>query len=87
MTCRSPFRYFKAPPGIIRLAVMIYVRFPPSLRNVEDLLHARGIDICNETVRFWWYRFGPMFAAEFRKRRVARACGRATGGGILTRCS
>jgi hypothetical protein len=49
---------------------MIYIRFPLSLRNVEDLLQERGIDICHETVRFWWHRFGPMFAAEIRKRRV-----------------
>jgi putative transposase len=70
MTQRSPFRYFKTSPEIIRLAVMMYIRFPLSLRNVEDLLHERGIDICHETVRFWWHRFGPMFAAEIRKRRV-----------------
>lgn len=70
MTKRSPFKYFKTSPEIIRLAVMLYVRFPLSLRNVEDLLHERGIDICHETVRFWWNRFGPMFAAEIRKRRV-----------------
>ena len=49
---------------------MMYVRFPLSLRNVEYLLHERGIDICHETVRFWWGRFGPMFASEIRKRRV-----------------
>ncbi len=49
---------------------MMYVRFPASLRQVEDLLHERGIDICHETVRIWWNRFGPMFAAEIRKRRV-----------------
>ncbi|MCT2541254.1 IS6 family transposase [Sedimentimonas flavescens] len=70
MTKRSPFRYFKTSPDIIRLAVMMYVRFPLSLRNVEDLLHERGIDICHETVRFWWHRFGPIFASEIRKRRV-----------------
>ena len=45
MTQISPFRYFKTSPEIIRLAVMMYVRFPLSLRNVEDLLHERGIDI------------------------------------------
>jgi len=66
----SPFRYFKTSPEIIRLAVMIYVRFPLSLRNVEDLLHERGIEICHEKVRYWWNRFGPMFAAEIWKRRV-----------------
>jgi len=49
---------------------MLYVRFPLSLRNVEDLLHERGIDISHETVRYWWNRFGPMFAAEIRRKRV-----------------
>jgi putative transposase len=72
MTQRSPFRYFKTSPEIIRLAVMLYIRFPLSLRNVEDLLHERGIEISHETVRFWWNRFGPMFAAEIRRRRVER---------------
>lgn len=72
MTKRSPFRYFKTSPAIIRLAVMLYVRFPLSLRNVVDLLHERGIEISNETVRFWWNRFGPMFAVEIRKNRVSR---------------
>jgi transposase-like protein len=51
MKNNNPFRYFKTSPEIIRLAVMMYVRFPLSLRNVEDLLHERGIDICHETVR------------------------------------
>ncbi len=72
MTKRSPFRYFKTSAGIIRLAVMMYVRFPLSLRNVEDLLHERGVEISDETVRFWWNRFSPMFAAEIRKNRVHR---------------
>jgi putative transposase len=67
---RNPFRYFKTSPEIIRLAVMMYVRFPLSQQQVEDFLHERGIDICHEMVRFWWNRFGPMFAAELRRRRV-----------------
>jgi len=50
--------------------VMMYVKYPLSLRNVEDLLAERGIDICHETVRFWWNRFGPMFATEIRRKRV-----------------
>jgi putative transposase len=66
---RSPFRYFKTSPEVIRLAVMLYVRFPLSLRNVEDLLHERGIEVSHETVRYWWRRFGPMFAAEIRHKR------------------
>jgi len=61
------FRYFKTSPEIIRLAMMMYVRFPLSLRIVEELLHERGIDTSNESVRSWWNRFGPMFAAEIRK--------------------
>jgi putative transposase len=72
MTKRSPFRYFKASPEIIWLAVMLYVRFPLSLRNVEEILHERGIEISHETVRFWWNRLGPMFAAEIRRSRVNR---------------
>ena len=69
---KSPFRYFKTSPEIIRLAVMMYVRFPLSLRNVEDLLHERGIEVSHETIRFWWNRFGPIFAAELRKKRTGR---------------
>ncbi len=66
----SPFKYFKTSPEIIRLAVMLYIRFPLSLRNVEDLLHERGVDVSYEAVRFWWHRFGPMFASKIRKRRI-----------------
>ena len=70
MKNHSPFRYFKTSPEIIRLAVMMYVRFPLSLRNVEDILHERGIDVCHETIRYWWNRFGPMFASEIRRKRI-----------------
>ena len=52
------FRYFKTSPEIIQLAVMLYVRFPLSLRNVEDLLHERGVDVSYESVRYWWHLFG-----------------------------
>ncbi len=65
----NPFRWFDSSPEVIRLVVMMYVRYPLSLRNVEDLLAERGIDICHETVRLWWNRFGPMFAAEIRRKR------------------
>jgi len=67
---RNPFRCFNSSPEVIRLTVMMYIRYPLSLRQVEDLLFERGIDICHETVRFWWNRFGPMFAAAIRKRRL-----------------
>ncbi len=79
MTKRSPFRYFKTSPEIIRLAVMLYIRFPLSLRNVEDLLHERGIEVSHEKVRYWWNRFGPMFAAEIRGKRVEAMPEHATG--------
>ena len=52
------------------MVVMLYVRFPLSLRNVEDLAFERGIDICHETVRHWGNRFGPMFASKICSRRV-----------------
>ena len=62
----------------------MYVRFPLSLRNVEDLLHERGIDISHETVRFWWNRFGPMFAAEIRRKRVQQLS--RNNGARTSRC-
>ena len=71
----SPFKRFNSSPEVIRLVVMMYVRFPLSLRNVEDLLAERGIDICHETVRFWWNRFGPMFAADIKRQRISRMRG------------
>ena len=72
MTKHSPFRYFKTSPEVIRLAVMMYVCFPLSLRNVEDLLHERIIEVSHETIRFWWNRFGPIFAADIRKNRIGQ---------------
>ena len=66
----NPYRCFNSSPEVIRLVVMMYVKYPLSLRNVEDLLFERGIDISYETVRFWWNRFGPMFAGEIRRKRV-----------------
>ena len=68
----DPFRWFDSSPDVIRLVVMMYVKFLLSLRNVEDLLHERGSDICHETVRLWWNRFGPMFSPEIRRKRVDR---------------
>jgi putative transposase len=67
----NPFKRFNSSPEVIRLAVLLYVRYPLSLRNVEDVLAERGIDICHETVRLWWNRFGPLFAGAIKKRRVA----------------
>ena len=69
---KTPFHRFNSSPEVIRLVVLMYVRFPLSLRNVEDLLFERGIDISYETVRYWWNRFGPMFAAEIRRKRSSQ---------------
>ena len=69
-TLALPEVQYNSSPEVIRLAVMMHIRYPLSLRQIEDLLFERGIDICHETVRFWWSRFGPVFAAEIRKRRV-----------------
>lgn len=66
----NPFRWFDSSPEVIRLVVLMYLKCPLALRNVEDLLAERGIDICHETVRLWWNRFGPMFAAEIRRKWV-----------------
>ena len=66
----NPFRYFNSSPEVIRLAVMMYIRYPLSWRQVEDILFERGIDISHETVRCWWNRVGSMFAGEIRRRRV-----------------
>ena len=83
----NSFRYFKTSPEIIRLAVMMYVRFPLSLRQVEDLLHERGIDICYETVRAWWNRFGPMFAAEIKKEHSAVPTGNLNADIVMVQTS
>ena len=62
MEKKNLFKYFKTSEEVIRLTVMYYVRYPLSFRQVEDILHERGIDICHETVRYWVDRFGPEFA-------------------------
>lgn len=66
----SPFKHFNSSPEVIRLVVMMYVRFPLSLRNVEDLLFERGINVCHETVQLWWNRFGPLFAADIKRQQA-----------------
>ena len=71
----SPFRYFDSSPEVIRLVVLMYVRFLLSLRNVENILFDRGIDICHDAVRMWANRFGPMFAGDIGRQRVNRMRG------------
>jgi hypothetical protein len=60
---------YRFPPEIIHQAIWLYLRFTLSLRDVEDLLAERGIAISYETIRRWVNHFGPIIAAELRKRR------------------
>jgi len=53
----SPFRCFNSSPKVIRIAVMLSVRFPVSLRNVEGVLFESGGYVCHETVRCWASKF------------------------------
>ena len=63
------YRGYRFPPEIIQQAIWLYLRFTLSLRDVEDLLAERGIMVSYETVRRWVNHFGPMIAADLRKRR------------------
>jgi putative transposase len=61
---------YRFPPEIIHQAIWLYLRFTLSLRDVEDLLAERGVALSYETVRRWVNHFGPMIAADLRKRRL-----------------
>ena len=68
------FKRHRFPPEIICHAVWLYFRFTMSLRDVEDLLAERGIDVTYETVRCWANKFGPAIAANIRRRRSRPDC-------------
>jgi transposase-like protein len=61
---------YRFPPEIIDQAIWLYLRFTLSLRDVEDLLAERGVAVSYETVRRWVNHFGPLIAADLRKRRL-----------------
>ena len=63
------FKRHRFPPGVIRYAVWLYFRFTLSVRDVEELLAQRGIKVSRETVRCWVIKFGPLIAANLRRRR------------------
>jgi hypothetical protein len=63
LAMKNPLRYFNSAHEVIRIVVTMYVKYLFCVQNVEDILTERGIDICQETVRLWCNRFGPMFAA------------------------
>ena len=73
MTDRDPlYRRHRYPAEIIAHAVWLYLRFPLSLRIVEDMLAARGIIVSHQTVRLWVEKFGRNFANEIRHRSSGR---------------
>ncbi len=69
MMTKISYSGYRFPPEIIQQAIWLYVRFTLSFRDVEDLLAERGILVSYETVRRWVNHFGPMIAADLRRRR------------------
>jgi transposase-like protein len=69
MMTKLSYSGYRFPPEIIQQAIWLYLRFTLSFRDVEDLLAERGIMVSYETVRRWVNHFGPMIAADLRKRR------------------
>ena len=72
VACDSLYRRHRFPAEVIAHAVWLYLRFPLSLRMVEDLLAARGIIVSHQTVRLWVEKFGRDFAGEIRRRSAGR---------------
>jgi putative transposase len=66
------FRGYRFPPDVITYAVWLYYRFPLSLRMVEELLAARGIELTYETVRCWATKFGLSIAKRIRSTSLGR---------------
>jgi hypothetical protein len=69
MMTKISYGGYRFPPEIIQQAIWLYIRFTLSFRDVEDLLAERGILVSYESVRRWVNHFGPMIAADLRKRR------------------
>jgi putative transposase len=63
------YKRHRFPPDVIRHAVWLYFRFTLSLRDVEEMLTERGIELSYETVRCWSQKFGQSFAQNLRRRR------------------
>src|SRR6202035_337579 len=70
MMTKISYGGYRFPPEIIQQAIWLYIRFTLSFRDVEDLLAERGILVSYESVRRWVNHFGPMIAADLRKRRA-----------------
>jgi putative transposase len=69
MMTKISYGGYRFPPEIIQQAIWLYIRFTLSFRDVEDLLAERGILVSYESVRRWVNHFGPMIAADLRRRR------------------
>ena len=67
------FKRHRFLPDVIRQAVWLYLRFTLSLRDVEEMLAQRGIDVSYETIRAWVSKFGPQIAAKLKAKRPAGA--------------
>src|SRR3954463_954001 len=68
---KSPYAGYRFPGEVISHAIWLYFRFPLSLRMVEEMLVARGIEVSHETVRQWAMKFGQSFASQIRRRLPA----------------
>ena len=66
---RISYKRHRFPPAIIQYAVWLYFRLTLSLRDVEEMLAQRGIDVSYETIRCWTIKFGPKIAATLRRRK------------------
>ena len=66
---KNTYRGHRFPPAIIQVTVWMYARFTLSLRDVEELLAERGLDISYETVRRWFLKFGQVYARSIRHGR------------------
>ena len=69
MTNPLSFKRYRFPPDVIRHAIWLYFRFTLSLRDVEELMAQRGIVVSREAIRCWVNKFGPVIAANLRRRR------------------
>jgi transposase-like protein len=63
------YKRHRFPAEVIRHAVWLYFRFTLSLRDVEELLAQRGIEVSYETIRCWTIKFGPLIAKNLRRRQ------------------
>ena len=68
-TLKINYKRHRFPPPIIAHVVWLYVRFNLSLREVEEMMLARGVDVSYETIRRWTVKFGPLIAHVLRRRR------------------